>query len=202
GDGDGPVSASSATWIGALATLTVRDCTEPSRHCLGFISVTLDTLPVRVRDRMAADIRRGRLALVLLIAALWPVSTAQAFRDGFGLHVTSARKLDSRLVALTVSTRALTGPANVRILLPAGYNSHPARRYPVLYLLHGTSGGAADWTTTGDAERTTAGRPLIVVMPDIALNDDGGGWGTDWGGTTPAGRPEGEAVHHSPPYSG
>jgi S-formylglutathione hydrolase FrmB len=50
----------------------------------------------------------------------------------------------------------------------------------VLYLLHGTSGGASDWTKMGDAEQTTAGKPLIVVMPDIALNDDGGGWCTSW----------------------
>src|SRR5581483_7381840 len=52
--------------------------------------------------------------------------------------------------------------------------------YPVLYLFHGTSGGASDWTTVGGAEETTAGKPLIVVMPDIALNRDGGGWCTNW----------------------
>jgi S-formylglutathione hydrolase FrmB len=46
--------------------------------------------------------------------------------------------------------------------------------------LHGTVGGASDWTTMGDAEQTTAGKALIVVMPDIALNNDGGGWCTNW----------------------
>ena len=92
----------------------------------------------------------------------------------------SAKRLDARLWALSVHSAALPGPANVRVLLPSGYGAHPRRRYPVLYLLHGTSGGAADWTTMGDAEKTTAGRQLIVVMPDIALNDDGGGWCTNW----------------------
>jgi S-formylglutathione hydrolase FrmB len=102
------------------------------------------------------------------------------FADGDGLHVVSQRELDARLLALTVTTAALPKPANVRVLLPAGYGSRPRRHYPVLYLLHGTSGGAADWTTLGGAEQTTAGLPLIVVMPDIALGDDGGGWCTDW----------------------
>lgn len=32
----------------------------------------------------------------------------------------------------------------------------------------------------GGAEQTTAGKQLIVVMPDIALGDDGGGWCTNW----------------------
>ena len=81
------------------------------------------------------------------------------------------------------------------MLLPTGYANHPRRRYPVLYLLHGTSGGAADWTTTGGAEQTTAGKPLIVVMPDIALNDDGGGWCTNWWNAGKRGVPEWETFH-------
>ena len=32
----------------------------------------------------------------------------------------------------------------------------------MFYLLHGTSGGAEDWTTKGNAEQATAGLPLIV----------------------------------------
>jgi S-formylglutathione hydrolase FrmB len=62
-------------------------------------------------------------------------------------------------------------------------------------VLHGTSGGAADWTTMGGAEQATAGRPLIVVMPDIALNDDGGGWCTNWWNAGRRGEPEWETFH-------
>jgi S-formylglutathione hydrolase FrmB len=115
--------------------------------------------------------------------------------DGDGLHVASVKALDPRLLALSVSTPALPGPANVRILLPAGYAAHPHKRYPVLYLFHGTSGGAADWTTIGDAEQTTAGKPLIVVMPDIALHDNGGGWCTDSINNGRYGPPEWETFH-------
>ena len=122
-------------------------------------------------------------ALVAALAvAAFPAAAraAPAFLDADGLHVVSQRQLDPRLLELTVATAALPGPARVRVLLPDGYDTGRARRYPVLYLLHGTSGDATDWTAKGDAGRTTAGLPLIVVMPDIALNDDGGGWCTNW----------------------
>ncbi|HEY8764055.1 MAG TPA: alpha/beta hydrolase family protein, partial [Solirubrobacteraceae bacterium] len=54
---------------------------------------------------------------------------------------------------------------------------------------------AADWTTLGDAERTTAGLPVIVVMPDITIGGDGGGWCTNWVGSGPHGRPGWETFH-------
>jgi S-formylglutathione hydrolase FrmB len=122
------------------------------------------------------------VGLLVGLALLGPAAGARALtlHGADGIHLRSVKRLDPRLIALSVKTAALPGPANVRILLPTGYASHPRRRYPVLYLLHGTSSGAAAWTTQGDAERTTAGRPLIVVMPDIALNYDGGGWCTNW----------------------
>jgi S-formylglutathione hydrolase FrmB len=94
--------------------------------------------------------------------------------------VLSVKQLDQRLFALTVRTASVPATLNIRVLLPTGYASDPTRHYPVLYLFHGTSGTASDWTTTGNAESVTAGRPLIVVMPDIAINDGGGGWCTNW----------------------
>ena len=128
-------------------------------------------------------------------ASATATNAVPAFGDGAGLHVVSRHALDSRLIDLTVTTTALDRPANIRILLPTGYAAHPRQRYPVLYLLHGTSGGAADWTTMGDAEQTTAGTPLIVVMPDIALGGDGGGWCTNWWNGGARGRPEWETFH-------
>jgi S-formylglutathione hydrolase FrmB len=142
----------------------------------------------------------GRAALLACVLVALPAAGARAagppaLPDADGIHVVSERQLDARLLALTVSTPALNGTANVRILLPDGYAAHPQRRYPVLYLLHGTSGGAADWTTMGDAEKTTAGRQLIVVMPDIAQNDNGGGWCTDWYNGGAYGKPQWERFH-------
>jgi S-formylglutathione hydrolase FrmB len=105
---------------------------------------------------------------------------AVTFSDGHGLHILSTKRVDPRVVALRVKTAALPDPANIYVLLPPGYDAHPTRRYPVFYLLHGTSGTASDWTLKGDAEKVIGNRRVITVMPDIALNDGGGGWCSDW----------------------
>jgi S-formylglutathione hydrolase FrmB len=131
-------------------------------------------------------------ALALVPAA---AAASRSFSDGHGLHVLSVKQLDGRLLEVSVATDALAEPANVRVLLPADYGSKPARHFPVLYLLHGTSGGASDWTVKGEAEQTTAGRELIVVMPDIALHDNGGGWCTNWVNGGAYGVPEWERFH-------
>jgi S-formylglutathione hydrolase FrmB len=129
----------------------------------------------------------GRVAAATaLVAALVLAPTAaaraQGFRDADGIHIASIKQVDPRLDALVVKTAALPQPANIYILLPPGYAAHPHRRYPVFYLLHGTSGTASDWTIQGHAEQVIGDRQLITVMPDIALNDGGGGWCTDWPG--------------------
>jgi S-formylglutathione hydrolase FrmB len=114
-----------------------------------------------------------------------------------------ANASDRGLVAVIseVLTASTVAPRLPRVDYPAGnvlescHARHPRRRYPVLYLLHGTSGGAADGTTMGNAEQATAGRPLIVVMPDIALHDEGGGWCTNWWNAGKRGAPEWERFH-------
>ena len=103
-----------------------------------------------------------------------------SLHDAAGLHVASVKVLNPRLLAVVVTTKALPRPANVYILLPPGYSSSRQRRYPVFYLLHGTSGTASDWTLKGNAQKVIGDRQLITVMPDIALDDGGGGWCTDW----------------------
>lgn len=145
--------------------------------------------------------RRGRAVLAAALAATVlapgavpaPASAAAPAFTGAGpIEVVSSERLGPRLHTVRVRTAALGGrPVDVRVLVPAGYDDAAAarRRYPVLYLFHGTSGRAADWTTMGDAERTTAGRDLIVVMPDAGFDGDGGGWFTDWFGTNGAGGP-------------
>lgn len=133
------------------------------------------------------------LAIALVLTAATSAQAALTSADG--ITVVSQRQLAPRLLELTVATPALNGTAKLRILLPDDYAANPSKRYPVLYLLHGTSGGAADWTNLGGAEQTTAGKPLIVVMPDIAQNDNGGGWCTDWYNSGAYGQPEWERFH-------
>jgi S-formylglutathione hydrolase FrmB len=143
-------------------------------------------------------VRRRAVPVViagLALAAGAPAAHAVTFRDGDGIHVVASQTLDSRQTALTVTTPAVASQVNVRVLLPAGYAAHPRARYPVLYLLHGTRGRASDWTTMGDAEQTTANDGLIVVMPDIGVNGNGGGWCTNWWNNGARGQPEWETFH-------
>lgn len=96
-----------------------------------------------------------------------------------GLTVSEVDRVDERLVRLTVASQELARPVRLTLLLPQGYTA-TTRRYPTLYLLHGTSGGADDWVQQGEAEDITAGFPMIVVMPDGGYDSNGGGWWTDW----------------------
>jgi S-formylglutathione hydrolase FrmB len=106
------------------------------------------------------------------------ISPTVAFQNGSGITVTSEVQADPRLIAMTVTTPAVAGTLHVDVLLPTNYDL--STRYPVLYLFHGTAGTASDWVDYGQAEQTTAGRPLIVVMPDASLNDSGGSWCSNW----------------------
>src|SRR4051812_15805825 len=132
-------------------------------------------------------------AALALVAT--PAPASAAFRSGHGLHVLSARTLDPRQRDVRVASAALGRPVDIRILLPRAYRRHAHRRYPVLYLFHGTSGRASDWVNFGHAEATTAGRPLIVVMPDAGFDGDGGGWFTDWYNGGRGGPPAWETFH-------
>src|SRR3954454_1939964 len=135
-----------------------------------------------LKRRLAAVSVCAVFAAVPAFAASPATHTARvvAFHDVAGLHVTSVKQVNPRLLAVVVTTKALPRPANIYVLLPPGYNPASHRRYPVFYLLHGTSGTASDWTLKGDAQRVIGDRQLITVMPDIALDDGGGGWCTDW----------------------
>ena len=74
---------------------------------------------------------------------------------------------------IVVPSPALGGYADqVYVVLPPGYASHPGRRYPVLYLLHGFPGEPAQFLNVGqvasaEATLVAAGQmqPVILVMP-------------------------------------
>jgi S-formylglutathione hydrolase FrmB len=135
----------------------------------------------------------GATALIA-VALVRGAAALPTLRDGHGIHVEALLALDARQLAARVDTGALGRPVDVRILLPEDYDA-TTRRYPVLYLFHGTSGRAADWVSFGDAVETTAGLPLIVVMPDAGFDGDGGGWFADWFNGGAGGAPMWETFH-------
>jgi enterochelin esterase-like enzyme len=76
------------------------------------------------------------------------------------------------LVKLALPSAALQRRQETYVYLPPGYASHPQRRYPVLYLLHGFPGRPLAFVQTvqmGVVEDSLTARgrarPLILVMP-------------------------------------
>src|SRR5713101_6174491 len=78
------------------------------------------------------------------------------------------------------------------VYTPPGYDKEPNRKYPVLYLLHGSNDTAAGWTTAGSvnfildnliAEKKAV--PMVVVMPFGHAVPFGGGPGAGNSGAAP-----------------
>lgn len=119
------------------------------------------------------------IACALVSAAAASSAAPTRFRPDAGLSIVSARHPSPRLWRLVVKTRQLQQPVRVNVLLPVGYDSS-TRRYPVLYLFHGTSGGADDWLAQGHAAATSRPYRMIIVMADAGYHDNGGSWFTNW----------------------
>lgn len=128
----------------------------------------------------APELSLSASALAFTPAPASPSTGVPVFSDADGIQVVSTQRFDDRDYNVVVRSAALGRAVNVRVLLPSGYAPTSGVRYPVLYLFVGTSGLASDWITMGHAAETTAARPLILVMPDIGFDGNGGGWFTDW----------------------
>lgn len=85
--------------------------------------------------------------------------------DGFGLRIVDRNESDPRLWYYRFQTAAIGWNPGINVLLPDDYRTS-GRTYPVLYLLHG--GGDQDFRTFDflGVRNWTAGKPIIVVMPD------------------------------------
>ncbi|WP_123026680.1 alpha/beta hydrolase-fold protein [Mycolicibacterium stellerae] len=84
--------------------------------------------------------------------------------DGFGLRIVDRNENDPRLWYYRFQTDAIGWNPGVNVLLPDDYRTS-GLRYPVLYMFHG---GAADFRQFDflGIRGWTAGKPIIVVMPD------------------------------------
>ncbi len=84
--------------------------------------------------------------------------------DGFGLRIVDRNENDPRMWYYRFQTDAIGWNPGVNVLLPDDYRTS-GLTYPVLYMLHG---GAADFRQFDflGIRDLTAGKPIIVVMPD------------------------------------
>jgi len=85
------------------------------------------------------------------------------------------------------ASAALGVTKNYQVYLPPSYASQPTRRYPVVYMLHGSPGAETDWVNNVSINTVLdslahAGLPeVIAVMPD-----GDSWWYHDWISTPPA----------------
>ncbi len=152
-----------------------------------------------------------RLPVALLVVALVTALTgagingarpataaAAALADGSGIHVIDATWVDDRKIDVTVATAALPVPVHVLVIVPTGYATQPANRYPSVYLLNGCNSQGPysgqeylGWESGLHVEATTTTTPAIFVMPEGGA----GGFYTDWVHAGTMGRPLWETFH-------
>jgi S-formylglutathione hydrolase FrmB len=133
---------------------------------------------ITIRPKLGSGAALGTLALAafLVVGLIGAYRYVQNYWDYRGyappsdpawvnVHGTSTR--------FSVTSAALAGRTQpVDVYLPPGYAQHPQRRYPVLYLLHGSPGRQAAFITTVrmgvvEDELVTLhrARPMILVAP-------------------------------------
>lgn len=96
------------------------------------------------------------------------ITTTRPRPSETGLNETTSTNQSSEAKRETLAAPSLGGqtPLPYRVLLPIDYRTS-ARRYPVLYLLHGRTGDENDWSTKTNLVQYAARHRLIIVMPGV-----------------------------------
>lgn len=118
----------------------------------------------RVPSRLGSSVRRGFIGLVLgaslgaLTAGPAQAVTVQQWNTPGGRYVSPKNLFPIDLV---------NGKLVTNVVLPTGYNSRKC--WPVMYLLHGTSGGdgpvSLQWLQIGGGQLLRMNIPAILVIP-------------------------------------
>ena len=134
-------------------------------------------------------IKNSRALILLLLALVAPNAYARTTTQQPPAQSAKAARADEkkskekpRYETVQFESRLVGAVLPYNVVLPADYGrgSSKNRRYPVLYLLHGLGGSAADWVSArAHLADYAAQYPFIVVVPE---GKDG--WYTD--GPTPA----------------
>jgi hypothetical protein len=76
----------------------------------------------------------------------WPTIRYRDLATAGGSPAQSRRYRDGSVTTLPISgVRSGFGVHRAMVYLPAAYFADPTRRFPVVYLLHGTPGAPVDW---------------------------------------------------------
>ncbi|MGW5942863.1 alpha/beta hydrolase [Streptomyces celluloflavus] len=133
-------------------------------------------LPVRLPRARAAV---AAVAAALLLFTGMPSAHAEPsgppkMADGFGLTQTESVSGSATNFVVTVKTAQVAGEHRIRILLPDDYSANSAKRYPVLYFLHGASDDPGNPRLAYPA--LLAAKSMITVIPDGGHR----GWYSNW----------------------
>ena len=134
--------------------------------------MSTSVLPAPQRGWLAALALAAFLAVGLLGAYRY-VDNYWVYRGFAPPHDAAFVKVHGSATHFAVASAALGGRRqSVDIYLPPGYRTHPLRRYPVLYLLHGFPGRPAAFLATvrmgvvqDELVALHRARPMILVMP-------------------------------------
>jgi S-formylglutathione hydrolase FrmB len=115
------------------------------------------------------------LFVFLLIAVLATVSAWASVIQG-ATQTTGAAQENSRLKTIQFTSKLVGKVLPYIVVLPNDYDqpSAKAKRYPVLYLLHGLTGHYDNWTTRTKLSDYSAQYSMIIVTPEGR-----DGWYTD-----------------------
>lgn len=110
----------------------------------------------------------------VLGVSTWPLVPTRALRLVETARATSAKRWPGGgVIKLAVrDTYSSFGRHRALVDLPPQYFTEPTRRFPVVYLLHGSPGVPVDWLRGGRAAQAgrvaaRAGFPVIIVMPRV-----------------------------------
>jgi enterochelin esterase-like enzyme len=170
-----------AAWTGRAGRAGPAAGVARGRRPRGLVAVavllTLATVASGVNAYFGYLPGTGDLANVVDGQADWPALPAAAATPAATAAAATAAVRTApagRVVRLWVPDGGTgVGAGWVPVYLPPQYATEPGRRFPVLYLFHGSPGVPADWFRGGRAAAAAAalaaaGRPVIVVAPRMS----------------------------------
>ncbi|MFJ7087518.1 alpha/beta hydrolase [Streptomyces griseus] len=119
---------------------------------------------LRAVGGVSAAMALGGAGVLASASSATAAARGAAAGDGFGLRIVDRMEHDPRMWYYRFETAAIGWAPAVNVLLPDGYHGS-GRTYPVLYLLHGGEEDFISWDRR-EIRAITAGKPIIVVMPD------------------------------------
>ncbi len=102
----------------------------------------------------------------------WPTVSLREVADP-GTRPTRPHHGGSVVAVPVAGTYSGFGTHTALVYLPPQYFTEPTRRFPVVYLLHGSPGVPVDWYRANEAAQigaglAAAGRPMILIAPQMS----------------------------------